>query len=158
MKLKKSLSNKGFTLLEVLVSLVILSIIILTFANFFLLSNKTAVSNNDDLVAVNLAKATLEKIQINPFLYIKDPRDGNIDYENNPITFNIDNCPVNNSSCQNLFSSTINNETYSISVTASQKSSDGDKNLNLINVVVEVKLDNSKPMISSKIEGYVHCD
>jgi len=151
----KKIPNKGFTLLEVLVSLVILSIIILTFSSIFVFSTRTAVSNNDDLVAVNLAKATLEKIEHDPYKYINDPNTGSVNYETDPVTFDKNNCPANNSACQSLFSQISNNKTFSISVTASQKSTTGDKNLKLINVVVEVKLDNSKPIISSKTEGYV---
>jgi prepilin-type N-terminal cleavage/methylation domain-containing protein len=155
LKSKNTIKNKGFTLIEVLASIVLLSILILTFSNSFVFSNRTAVSNNDNLAAVNLAKATLEKIKNDPYMYINDPKTGNIDYENNPITFNINNCPINNRPCQNLFSVTINNKTYNISITASQNAAKGDKNLNLINVLVQVNSVNSTPIISSKIEGYI---
>jgi len=153
MKQENFNNNKGFTLVEVLVSVVLLSIIILTFSNLFIFSNKTAVSNNEKLVAVHLAKATLERIKLDPFSYIKDPRVGSTNYQTNPITFTKDACPTA-VPCQNLFSITINDRTYNTSVTATQKS--GEKTLKLVNLVVEVQLANSTPKVSTKIEGYVN--
>lgn len=154
MKLKNLIQNQGFTLVEVLASLVLLSIILLTFFQLFIFSNKTAVSNNEKLVAVNLAKATLERVKLDPFSYINEPS-SSVNYEKKPVTFNQDNCPTNNKTCQTLFSIPINDRTYTISVTASQNTANGEKKLNFITIVIEVQLESSKPAISTKIEGYV---
>jgi prepilin-type N-terminal cleavage/methylation domain-containing protein len=151
------INNKGFTLVEVLVSVVILSIILLTFTNFFIMSNKSAVSSNEKLVAVHLAKATLERIKIKPYDYIKDPNTTGVDYEARPIKYSQNNCP-NTSPCLDPFSVEVNQKTYNISVTASQKATSNDKNLKLINIVVNVELASSSPKISTKIEGYVKYD
>lgn len=151
------INNKGFTLVEVLVSIVLLSIILLTFSNLFVFSNKTSVSNNEKLVAVHLAKATLERIKLDPYSYIKKPGTAGIDYETNPMTFSKTNCP-NTSPCQDPFSITINDKTYDISVTASQKgvSTGNEKNIKFINLAVNVELVNSNPKVSTTVEGYVN--
>ncbi|WP_251549403.1 type IV pilus modification PilV family protein [Neobacillus muris] len=145
------MNENGLTLVEILVSIVILSIILLSFSSLFIFSNKTAVSNNEKLVAVHLAKATLERIKVDPFSYINIP-DDNRPY--GKITFNKDNCPENNKTCQSLFLIPINNRTYNISVAATQTESE--ENLKFVNIVVEVQLTDSKPNISSKVEGYVN--
>lgn len=150
------LNNKGFTLVEVLVSIVILSIILLTFSNLFVFSNKTSVSNNEKLVAVHLAKATLERIKLDPYSYIKHPSTAGINYETNAVTFSKDNCPIT-SPCQDLFSITINDKKYDVTVKASQKpvAESSEKNIKFINIAVNVELVNSNPKVSTKVEGYV---
>lgn len=56
-------NQRGFTLLEVVASIVIISIILLSFAQLFIQSNKTAAYNNEKLVTINLADAMLAKAQ-----------------------------------------------------------------------------------------------
>ena len=56
------LSNeKGFTLVEILVSLTLLTTIVLTASYFFTQSNTISSYNNQKLVAVNLARSTLKE-------------------------------------------------------------------------------------------------
>lgn len=57
------LDNKGFTLVELLISVVILSIVSLSFFSFFIQANQYSVKNNEKLVAINIARATIEKMQ-----------------------------------------------------------------------------------------------
>src|SRR5690625_6696683 len=62
-------TQKGFTLVEVLASIVIISVILVGVAQLMLFTNKTAVSNNSKLVTTHLAKATMERIKIEPEAY-----------------------------------------------------------------------------------------
>lgn len=64
MKYKK---ESGFTLIEVVASIVIITIILLSFSQLFIQSNKTAAYNNEKLVAINMAEAELERLKMSPF-------------------------------------------------------------------------------------------
>lgn len=57
--------NKGFTLIEVLAALVILSIVLLSFFSFFSQSALFTQKNRDKLTAVNLAQDTIVTIKKN---------------------------------------------------------------------------------------------
>ncbi|MGY4109996.1 type IV pilus modification PilV family protein [Aeribacillus pallidus] len=152
MKMKIVKKMDGFTLVEILISLVILSIIILAFLNLFVFTNKTTVVNNDQLVAIHLAKSTMERIKMNPFSYIDEPDN---DRFNQPQVYTSDSCSnrPDPDECELLFSPLINNKTYEVQVTVSQTADE--KKIRLLNVLVEVNLKNSKTPISSKVEGYV---
>lgn len=65
-KSQKKLSNKGFTLIEVLASIILISIILLSFAQIFMQSNKFMHRNNEQLVVINLADAVVEKLKSFP--------------------------------------------------------------------------------------------
>ena len=60
MRRSRGKSERGFTLVEVLASVVIISIVLIGVVNLLIFTNKTAVSNNDKLVAINLAKASID--------------------------------------------------------------------------------------------------
>lgn len=123
--------------MEVVVSLAILSIMTLTFANLFLFTNKTAVSNDSKIVAIHLAKAELERLKVNSDeskdIISQLKADSNGVYTRERI---------------------INNQKYKVNFKRTQ--SIDEKNMRLLNIVVEVSLLNSKPVISSKVEGYVN--
>lgn len=79
MKLK---SEKGFSLIEVVASIVLISIILLMFAQIFVSTNHTAAVNTEKLVTINLADAVLAKLKSEPLPklsttdlndYFKDP-------------------------------------------------------------------------------------
>jgi prepilin-type N-terminal cleavage/methylation domain-containing protein len=53
---------KGFTLVETLISVTILSIILLSMMGFFYQSAKIEQSNSNQLVAINLAQSTLVRL------------------------------------------------------------------------------------------------
>src|SRR5690625_3773894 len=61
----------GFTLIEVLASIVIISVILLGVIQLIGLTNKTAVSNNTKLVTINLARTTMERIKLQPENYFE---------------------------------------------------------------------------------------
>lgn len=142
--MRKCFSNKqGFTLVEVIVSITILSIIILTFSSIFLFTNNTANRNNEKLVAVHLAKATLESVKGNPSYYFVltetgiTPGEG-FQFENDSIKI----------------TQVINNQNYEVKIKPSRDN--GQKELSLVHVLVETKLLGSKTPITSKVEGYVN--
>ena len=97
-------NNQGFTLMEVLASITLLSIIVLTFLQLFAFTNKVAVENNNKLVAVHLAKAMLERVKMNPGMYIDLP---------------LDTCPQKNEKGQCLYTTSypINGKNYEVLIT-----------------------------------------
>lgn len=61
--MKRIKSQRGFSLLEVVASIVLISIILLSFAQIFVQANSTANINNEKLVVINLADAYLERLK-----------------------------------------------------------------------------------------------
>jgi len=137
-------TQKGFTLVEVLASIVIISVILLGVAQLMLFTNKTAVSNNSKLVTTHLAKATMERIKIEPDTYFSF---SNVSTEKKEYTKN--NCQVEN--CEELYEFYVNDQTYDVTVQVSQN--DEEKELDLINVFVTVQQANKNT--KSSVEGYV---
>lgn len=133
---------EGFTLVEVLASIVIISIILLGVVQLFNFTNKTAVSNNVKLVTTHLAKATIERMKIQSEDYFLPEQ-----INGEPITK--DNCQITN--CTTLYQLTVNDETYDVAVIVNQN--DEEVELHLINVIVTVIHANKD--IKSTVEGYV---
>ena len=126
-------NQRGLTLIEVLGSLVIISIVLLSFFQLIINSNSSATRNNEKLVMIYLAEAELERLKINPF-------------ENLPLV-DKDTLYKANHTNELLF----NGEVYNISITAYQDQKE--KELKLFNAIVRVtSLSNNT---SSSIEGYV---
>ena len=137
----------GFTLVEVLAAIVIISIILIGVVNLLNFTNKTAYSNNAKLVSINLAKASMERIKIQPENYFRFE-----DVSNSKKTFSSDNCVPNN--CAPLYQLQVNDQTYEVELTINQ--SNDEKELQLINSVVTVKLVDDNRTIESTVEGYVN--
>lgn len=138
--------EKGFTLVELLASIIILSIIIIGILQMFIFSAKTATSNQTKLVTTHLAKATIERVKVDaesffPFEQITDQEK----------TFSKTNCHHYAGVDCDLFEVKVNDLNYEIEIKASQD--DREATLNLINVVVTVMQPDKK--LSSKVEGYV---
>lgn len=57
-------TEKGFTLIEVLASVIIITIILLSFSQIFISNNKYANANTEKLVVMNLADAQLERLRV----------------------------------------------------------------------------------------------
>lgn len=64
--------NDGFTLIEVLVSIVILGMLLTSFFQSFVFSQKTTMTNKEKLVAVNIAQNVLEQIKDGTYPEITD--------------------------------------------------------------------------------------
>lgn len=129
--LSKILDARGFTLVEVLASVVILSIVMMGVLNLLIFTNKNAVANNERLVAINLAKATVERLKIDSSEY-----------------FDPDNVPVGGIEGHREIE--INDTKYQITVEAKKE---GVESLGLIKVKVTVKLPESS--VKSEVEGYI---
>lgn len=131
-------NEKGFSLIEVIASIVIISIVLLSFFQLFIQSNKTAVANNEKLVVINLADAQLERLKINP----------------TELT-GLEGVPINNFPKKyNLTPIQLNNKTYTVQVEVIVSSND--KTIGLYNIVVTAIAPNGKTQ--SSVEGYISYD
>lgn len=137
-------SRNGFTLVEVLAAIVIISIILIGVVNLLHFTNKTAYSNNAKLVSINLAKASIERIKLQPEAYFDL---GNII----DTTYTSNNCVPKD--CSSLYQLKVNDQTYEVKLQISQN--EEEKKLQLINCVVTVKLNDDYRNIESTVEGYV---
>lgn len=102
-------NEKGFTLVEVLASIVIILALLLSFSSIFISNNKYANLNTEKLVVVNLADAQLERIRV-----MATKLDSNISFPDIEI----------------------NGKSYKVIVTSSQTESE--EKMNIQNVVVKV--------------------
>ncbi|MFC7373013.1 prepilin-type N-terminal cleavage/methylation domain-containing protein [Fictibacillus iocasae] len=132
------LSEKGFSLLEVLLSLTILSIAFLAVSGFFQQSQQVSTDNNNKLVAVNLARMTLDRLQQSPTSYGVQPP-----FKNN---YNRTTCG-SDTTCQGAFAEKINSKDYEITISAAA----ADTTLKLLPVTVTVKQED----IVTSVEGFV---
>jgi prepilin-type N-terminal cleavage/methylation domain-containing protein len=140
-------SDKGFSLIEVLVSLSILSISVIFISNFFIQANEISAGNNRKLVAANLARMTLDRVQQNPESYgIKVPKEKDV--------FSTSNChDLPSDECKKLYSTKINETKYEISLYINEDS-DKEEEMNLLPVTVTISYLNKE----TSVEGYVTYD
>lgn len=149
-------NQTGFTLVEVLASVVLISIVLIGVFNLMIFTNKTATSNNEHLVAINLGKATIERMKLDYGSFIEKPS-SKPDYvfdRNGKETYDLHKCQAlfEDKQCKMLYKPKINNKDYNIVIDVSQNHEE--KRLKLINVVVTVKdIDNK---MNHKVEGYVN--
>lgn len=129
-------NERGFTLVEVLASLVILSIVLMSFMAVFGNTNKVSVRNSEKLVIVNLADSYLERVKASPANYISPFP---------PTKMN-----ESKSIPQPLIK--MNNKNYKVEIKVTQSEDEFNK-LSLLNVLVTVRSEDSQ--ISSSVEGYV---
>lgn len=128
-------NQRGLTIIEVLASLVIICIVLLSFFQLIINSNENAATNNEKLVMIYLADAELERLKIDPSnLFINN-------FENS--TFKI------KEKIEKVIK--LNSKDYKLSVKTSQ--SEDEKNMKLLNIIIQVRMDSSKS--SSTVEGYV---
>lgn len=143
-------NEKGVTLVEVLASIVIISIILLGVFSLLTFTNKTAVSNNAKLVSINLAKATIERMKVKPddyFYNFEELKAKTAEFE---VVYDHEDCHT--SACETLYLPVVNDQTYHVEITVSQ--TDEERDLKLLNVVVTVSL--AERNIKSVVEGYVN--
>lgn len=132
----KTVKNEsGLSLIEVVASIVIIAIVLLSFTQLFIQSNKTAAHNNEKLVLINLADAELERVRNDPFtLFTK------------PLT-----SPINTTKTKPI---SLNGQNYNVTIKAYQ--SPNEFNMEIFNVLVTVGSNNSNSKTS--VEGYVVYD
>ena len=102
--------NKGLTLVEVLVSITILSLIVLPMFSFFSGAYKYKTNNQNNSLATHVARNVLQYMEKQDFNRIKSL----IPESANTFTLTIDHCSEFTSShtCKDVFQPTINNVTY----------------------------------------------
>lgn len=158
-------SEKGFTLVEVLAALVIISIILTSSIAIFSNTNALAVSNSEKLVVINLADAYLERLKADPVGTINN--DINDDSKTISEVINLRSCPLIASTQKKVCPETVldneltklNGKQYKVTIQFSQTQNNSssrihsEKDLQLINVLVTVSSPTSK--ISSSVEGYI---
>lgn len=131
-------NQKGFSLIEVIASIVIISIVLLSFFQLFVQSNKTAVANNEKLVVINLADAQLERLKL----------DHTVLTDLEKLDSKVLNKKIKNFNLEPII---LNNKFYSVKVLATV--SEAEENLKIVNIVVTVTAPNGKT--KSSVEGYV---
>lgn len=133
--------EQGFSLIEALAALVIVSIVLLSFSQFFVQSNKTAVRNNEQLVVTYLANAELERAKNAPSSELFSA--GKL---SKPAAIFSDTYSSNFEK-----SVTINNQSYKIRLTATQSSDEHDIKF----VTLTVKVVSPDMKTNSSVEGIV---
>ena len=143
-------NENGVTLVEVLASMVIISIILLGVYSLMTFTNKHAVSNNAKLVSINLAKATIERIKIKPEEYFDVETLTEEEFPAQGYAFDADNCTPEN--CSNVYLLRVNDTEYKVEIYLTQD--EDERDLKLINVIVTISLEERN--INSVVEGYVN--
>ena len=151
--MKSIKKESGFTLIEVVASIVIITLVLLSFSQLFIQSSKTAAHNNEKLVTINLADAALVKLKSESFT-----KDASITNVNQYFEDNVESDPTKK---KPPLAIDMNGKRYSVSYTASQSdnilhvknSNNTEKDLDLIKVVVTVTAPDGK--IKGSSEGYV---
>lgn len=121
--------EEGFTLIELLASLVILSVVLLTFSSIFTQNSKISTNNTEKLIVTNLADAYLQRLII----------------EGEKIPSN------SNGDIEKIDTISMNNKQYEVTVTGTQN--EEEKNMHMQNILVTVKAPDSTSKAS--VEGYV---
>lgn len=133
-------NNRGFTLIEVLASIVILSILATVFFHMFVFSQKTTTNSKEKLVAINVAQGVLERIKY-----------GAHDEITAPGTYTVANCTSSSDpTCEARYIITVNDIHYTIEIQIGGKV---DSEMNLHSAKVFVYDDDRK--IQSTVKGFV---
>lgn len=145
-------NEKGFSLVEVVASLVIISIVLLSLLPFFINAKTISQSNMERLVVINLADATMERLKIDPYSYIEKPKDnprylfkkfGNQSYKSCADLIDQESCSP--------YEIVLNGNEYNIEIQASQSADEAE--LKLIGIIATVT--NADGKIKYPVEGYV---
>ncbi len=137
------LSEKGFSLIEVLISLTILSVSVIGISQFFSQANQISAGNNNKLVATNLARMTLERLQNDYAAY---------EMKAIPKTYEKSQCTT--STCRDLYETMINNNVYETKIIV--KSQKGEESsIKLFPVKVTIQYTSNQKVQSTSVEGYV---
>ena len=133
----KTVKNEsGLTIIEVVASIVIITIVLLSFSQLFIQSNKTAHYNNEKLVLINLADGQLERAQALSFTNVQA-----LDLYLSSV--NSKSIPLN----EKDYTIKIEKTNYKVDSIEKQSTEDYD----LIHLSVTASINNSK----SVAEGYV---
>lgn len=145
-------NDKGFSLVEVVASLVLITIVLMSFAQIFVQSNKVAATNNEKLTTINLADAVLAKIKSQPLKNpaVTPPTLNDYFNDTTVVDKKIKNPPTEIELNGNIYTITYNPSQSNATHTNAFNS---ESTLKLVKVVVTVTSPNGKTKGSS--EGYV---
>lgn len=144
-------NNRGFTLIEILASITILGLLLTAFFQFFIFSQKTTTSNQEKLVALDIAQSVFEQIKKNAYPEVTSVDiDADDDY---PKVYNFETvCSIGDedtvNQCAKRYTISSNNKTFHIKIIV-------DKKLDVGILSVEVQVCNANGNIKSKVKGFV---
>jgi prepilin-type N-terminal cleavage/methylation domain-containing protein len=133
-------NERGMTLIEVVASIVIISIVLISFFQLFTQGNTVAARNNEKLVVINLANAELERLKITEPSVVFGTGTNKLNKPGNTNVYN-----PNHYTKQ----TTINGSQYEVLIHATGY--DADAKL----VIVEVTATGKNNVPKSKVEGYL---
>lgn len=134
-------NEKGFTLVEVIASLVIITIVLLSIAQLVIQSNKTTSINNEKLVVIDLAEAVLERLEDESHIVkeaIESAANPNSEIEIPLHSINFSNLSTETIGGKEYYLIKMNNGTYQVNA-YTKKCSTEISDLNLKPVTVKVK-------------------
>jgi prepilin-type N-terminal cleavage/methylation domain-containing protein len=166
MKLSNILrNNQGLTLIEVLVSVTILSTILLVFLNFFFQAGTYTNMNQKKTVAVNVARNALMYMENQSFLETKrefaDINEGKVSPPEHYLTLKIcedgyktfDPGETVPASCENI---SINETSYTVEIGSHEVHERDEEDLNYyIPIIAEVRWTTNDKEFSTNVEGTV---
>ncbi|WP_456278103.1 type IV pilus modification PilV family protein [Bacillus sp. AK128] len=115
-------NSKGFTLLEVLVSITILSVVLITLLAFFTQSYTYTNLNKDKTVALNIGRSVVTYIEKQDFQYMKTYLEEQTTNGNSAIDETGEYILINGSSCDETITITKNEKSYNLSLFQEQSS------------------------------------
>ncbi|NMD69139.1 type II secretion system protein [Bacillus sp. DNRA2] len=142
-------NDRGFTLVEVLASVVILALLATVFFQMFVFSQKTTTTSKEKLVALNVAQGVLERIKYGGYPEINNKHAG---------TYSINECGEDAATCEKLYRIKVNNVIYQIEITIEEEAEAG---LGIYWATVKVYSDDWNPdseddeRPQSSVEGFV---
>lgn len=132
-------SKKGFTLIEVIASVIIIGIIFFGFFQLIIQSNAVAHSNNNKLILINLADAELERLQATQFNTYSELQTYINTHKSQKIIDNEYKIKIEVAPAKKIVNGIVSNES----------------SIKLYNVTVTVSEQNQKKNSKSVAEGYV---
>lgn len=165
------LNDRGMTLVEVVASIVIIAIVLLSVGQIIIQSNKNAHINNDKLVVINLAESVLERLKVQNKI-VEDTLNTGVPGDDGLIEIPLNQLNISELSTKTDLSGTtyyivhVNGENYQVNAYTKKEVDEELVRLKLQKVYVkvkhiEMKTSNNKitsiePLIgTSDIEGYV---
>lgn len=134
----KKNNAKGFTLIEVLISICILSILTIVFSNVMNNSIKINKKNEVDINAMHLAQTEIENLRVQ----IKNNSTNIVDLNNNPIILEQTNVYTSGEYTVNILVGKKNDLLYEINVEVEPRNSNfSTKNTQIITQVVTGRMD-----------------
>ncbi|WP_062198953.1 type IV pilus modification PilV family protein [Massilibacterium senegalense] len=163
--------QKGITLAEVLISLVIFSILLLTVFQFFIASQKHTTNNTSKTVATYLAQGAIEQLQLSSLQTTENitqqrnktieksyfPPDLKQDFKNNQLKkeYSYATCKTvqkHEDDCH-FYNANVNNKDYQIKILLlNPNSANNEEKLNLIPIEIHTHYSKNQYVV---IEGYV---